>query len=387
VKWLGIIFKSMGRARLRTLLILGTMTFGVLVVAILQSMLTTLDSVANNPNSSNRAVVRHKSGLAQLLPASYIEYLKQQPEIESICRLQWFGGFYQDPKNFFANFASDPETLFTIFREEFGTSGITEEQIKSYQRDRNGCIVGETLANKFGWKVGDTIPLTGTIFPISPRLTIRVIFKSPKTSDENVLHFHFKLLEEGIPRLKGRVGSYWLRVKSPDDIPRLSERVDRNFANSAAETLTESENAFNLSFVKMLGNLNVLLQGISAVVLVALMFVAFSTMAMAIRERTTEISVLRALGFTEGRVLSLVLAEGMVLSGLGGALGLGLTWFVAFGVRAAMGDIFPWFQDFALAPRTILICGGGAVLVGLLSSFLPAYQAVRRPIVEGLRTL
>jgi putative ABC transport system permease protein len=110
-------------------------------------------------------------------------------------------------------------------------------------------------------------------------------------------------------------------------------------------------------------------------------------MAMAIRERTTEISVLRALGFTEGRVLSLVLAEGMVLSGLGGALGLGLTWFVAFGVRAAMGDIFPWFQDFALAPRTILICGGGAVLVGLLSSFLPAYQAVRRPIVEGLRTL
>jgi putative ABC transport system permease protein len=387
VKWLGFVLKSMRRSRLRTLLILGTMTFGVLVVALLLSLLTTLDSVANNPNSTNRVVVRHKSGLTQVLPRSYEAYLKQQPEVEALCGLQWFGGFYQDPRNFFANFASDEETLFTVFREEFGTSGITEEQLKEYLRDGTGCIVGKSLADKFGWKVGDTIPLTGTIFPISPRLTIRVIFRSPKPSDENVLHFHMKVLEEGVPRMKGRVGTFFVRTRNPDDIPRLIERVDRNFANSAAETLSETENSFNLSFVKMLGNINVLLQGISLVVLVALVFVSFSTMAMAIRERTTEISVFRALGFSSGRVMGLVILEGLVLTGGGGALGLGLTWLLAALLRPVMGAVFPFFQDFDVHLSTMAVCMGGALAVGLVSTFMPAYEAVRKPITEGLKTL
>lgn len=387
MKWLAFVLKSMRRSKLRTLLILGTMTFGVLVVALLLSLLTTLDSVANNPNSTNRIVVRHKSGLTQVLPRSYEAYLKQQPEVETVCGLQWFGGFYQDPGNFFANFASDEETLFQVFREEFGASGITEEQLKEYIRDGSGCIVGKALADKFGWKVGDTVPLTGTIFPISPRLTIRVIFRSPKPSDENVLHFHTKLLEEGVPRMKGRVGTYFVRTKSPDDIPRLIERVDRNFANSASETLSETENSFNLSFVKMLGNISVLLQGISLVVLVALIFVAFSTMAMAIRERTTEISVFRALGFTAQRVMGLVILEGLVLTGAGGALGLGLTWLLAAVLRPVMGSVFPFFQDFDVHAGTMLVCMGGALAVGLLSTFMPAYEAVRKPITEGLKTL
>lgn len=387
MRWVAFVLKSMRRSKLRTLLILGTMTFGVLVVALLLSLLTTLDSVANNPNSSNRIVVRHKSGLTQVLPRSVEAYLRQQPEVESVCGVQWFGGFYQDPRNFFANFASDEATLFQVFREEFGTSGITEEQLKSYLRDGTGCIVGQALADKFGWKVGDVVPLTGTIFPISPRLTIRLIYKSPKVSDENVLHFHMKVLEEGVPRMKGRLGSYFVRTKNPDDIPRLCERIDRNFANSAAETLSETENAFNLSFVKMLGNISGLLRGISLVVLVALVFVAFSTMAMAIRERTTEISVLRALGFTEARVMLLVVLEGLVLTGVGGALGLTLTWLLGQGLRGTLGAVFPFFQDFAVEGATMALCLGGALGVGLVSTFFPAYEAVRKPITEGLKTL
>ena len=387
MKFLGLIWKSMTRSWLRTLLVLGTVAISVFLITVLQSLLTTLDSLSNNPNSSNRLVVRHKSGLTQVLPRSYEAFLKQQPEVETVCGLQWFGGYYKDPANFFANFASDEATLFQVFREEFGAAGVTEAQLKEYLRDGTGCIVGETLAKKNGWKVGDVVPLTGTIFPISPRLTIRLIFKAQKPSDENVLHFHYKVLEEGVPRMYGRVGTFWVRLKHPDDIPKLIERVDRHFANSAAETLTETENAFNLSFVKMLGNIGAIIQGISVAVLVAVLIVTAGTMAMVIRERTTEIAVFRAMGFRTGQVLTLQLAEGALLVSLGGLMGTGLAMLVAGAVRGVMGTVMPFFADFAVAPRTMLLCMGTGLAVGLLSTFIPAYAATRKPITEGLKTL
>jgi len=183
MRWLALIWKSLMRSKRRTLLIVGSLILSVFTVAVLQSLLTTLNSVTNNPNSSNRVVVRHKSGLTQMLPRSYEAYLRQQSEVETVCAVQWFGGYYQDPRNFFANFASDETMIFQTFREEFGVANITEAQIKDYLRDGAGCIVGESLAKKNGWKVGDVVPLTGTIFPINPRLTIRIIYKSPKPSD------------------------------------------------------------------------------------------------------------------------------------------------------------------------------------------------------------
>jgi putative ABC transport system permease protein len=377
----------MTRSWVRTLLVLGTVAMSVFLITVLQSLLTTLDSVSNNPNSSNRVVVRHKSGLTQVLPRSYETFLRQQPEVEAVCGLQWFGGYYKDPANFFANFASDEETLFQIFREEFGAAGLTEAQLKDYLRDGTGCIVGESLAKKNGWKVGDVIPLTGTIFPISPRLTIRLIFKSDKPSNENVVHFHYKLLEEGVPRMKGRVGTFFVRLKRPEDIPKIIERVDRHFANSAAETLTETENAFNLSFVKMLGNISAIIQGISVAVLVAVLIVTAGTMAMVIRERGTEIAVFRAMGFRTGQVMALQLAEGALLVSLGGLLGTMLAVLVAGAVRGVMGSVMPFFADFSVAPRTMLLCMGTGLAVGLLSTFIPAYAATRKPITEGLKTL
>ncbi len=387
MKFLGLIWKSMTRSWLRTLLVLGTVAVSVFLITVLQSLLTTLDAMSNNPNSSNRLVVRHKSGLTQVLPRSYEAYLKQQPEVENICALQWFGGYYKDPSNFFANFASDEETLFQIFREEFGAAGVTEAQLKEYTRDGTGCIVGAELARKNGWKVGDVVPLTGTIFPINPRLTIRLIFKAKKPSDENVLHFHYKLLEEGVPRMKGRVGTFWLRLKRPEDIPKLIERIDRHYTNSASETLSETENAFNLSFVKMLGNISAIIQGISVAVLVAVLIVTAGTMAMVIRERTTEIAVFRAMGFRTGQVLAIQLAEGALLVTLGGLIGTLMAVMVAGAVRGVMGNVMPFFADFSVAPRTILLCMGTGLAVGVLSTFIPAYAATRKPITEGLKTL
>lgn len=385
MRWLALIWKSLMRSKRRTLLIVGSLVLSVFTVAVLQSLLTTLDAATNNPNSSNRLVVRHKSGLTQMLPRSYEAYLRQQPEVETVCALQWFGGYYQDPRNFFANFASDETTLFRTFREEFGLSGITEAQIKDYLKDGAGCIVGESLARKNGWKVGDVVPLTGTIFPINPRLTIRLIYKSPKPSDENVLHFHYKVLEEGVPRMKGLVGSFWVRTHRPEDTPRLIERVDRHYANSAYETLTETENAFNLSFVKMLGNIAAIIQGITAAVVVAILIVTGNTMATAIRERTMEIAVFRAMGFPAGRVLALLMSEGVLLVGVGGLLGVLLANLAAGAVRGSLGEAMPFFADFAILPATVLACMAGALAVGLLATFIPAYAATRRPITEGLK--
>lgn len=387
MRWLGLIWKSLMRSKRRTLLIVGSLVLSVFTVAILQSLLTTLDSMTNNPNSSNRLVVRHKSGLTQMLPKSYEAYLKQQPEVETVCVLQWFGGYYQDPRNFFANFASDETTLFNVFREEFGLSGVTEAQLKEYLRDGTGCIVGESLAKKNGWKVGDTVPLTGTIFPINPRLTIRLIFKSPKPSDENVLHFHYKVLEEGVPRMKGLTGSFWVRTHRPEDIPKVIERVDRHYANSAYETLSETENAFNLSFVKMLGNIGAIIQGITAVVVVAILIVTGNTMSTAIRERTTEVAVFRAMGFPASRVLLLLLAEGVLLVAAGSLIGLWLANATAGVIRGVLGSANPFFTDFAILPRTIGMCLGGALAVGALSTLIPAYAATRRPITEGLKAI
>ncbi|MDE3244558.1 MAG: FtsX-like permease family protein [Acidobacteriota bacterium] len=387
MKYLRFILKSLMRSKRRTLLILSTITLSVFLVTVLQSLLTTLDAISNNPTSSNRLVVRAKSGLAQVLPMSYLTYLKEQPEVESATYLQWFGGTYKDPSNFFANFAADETTLFQVFREEFGTSGVTEAQIQEFVRDGSGCIVGKALADKFGWKVGDVVPLQGTIFPISPRLTIRVVFKATKPSQENALYFHYKVLAEGVPRMKGSVGTFFLRVHQADEIPRLSVRIDNHYANSASETLSETENAFNLSFVKMLGNITAMIQGITAAVLVAILIVTAGTMSIAIRERTTEIAVLRAMGFRTGLVLSLLLGEGLILVGGGGVLGVGLAGLAAGGIRKGMGATVPFLEDFALLPSTMLLCFGITLLVGLLSTFIPAYQATRRPIVEGLRSI
>lgn len=387
MKFIWLILKSLTRSKRRTILILSTITLSVFLVTVLQSLLTTLNAVSNNPNSSNRLVVRHKSGLTQMLPMSYLPYLKQQPEVESATYLQWFGGQYKDPKNFFANFASDETTLFQVFKEEFGTAGVTEEQIKEYQRDGSGCIVGQALADKFGWKVGDVIPLQGTIFPISPRLTVKIVFKGQKPSQENVLHFHYKLLEESVPRIKGRVGTFFLRVRSADEIPRLSARIDNHYGNSAFETLSETENAFNLSFVKMLGNISAIIQGITAAVLVAILIVTAGTMSIAIRERTTEIAVLRAMGFRTGLVLGLLLGEGLILVGAGGIFGVGLASLAASGIRASLGSSVPFLEDFSLTPGTMLLCFGVTLGVGLLSTFIPAYQATRRPITDGLRSI
>jgi putative ABC transport system permease protein len=272
-----------------------------------------------------------------------------------------------------------------IFKEEI--VDYSETQFREFLRDRNGALVGKALADKFGWKVGDVISLKSEIFPLTVRLTVRCIFKSRRPSDELALHFNYKLLEEGVFYMKGRTGNFFVRVRHPDDVPKLIERIDRHFRDAVDPTLSETENAFQLAFLKMMGNYTAIIEMITVAVLVAILIVTANTMAMAIRERTTEISVFRAIGFRMTQILLLLLGEGILLSVLGGLSGLGLAWVMAGVVRNVAGTFLPYLQNFSIDAGTAALCFEVTLGVGLLSTFIPAYRAARRPIVDGLRSL
>lgn len=382
---LRLIPRSFLRSRRRTVLTILSISVSVALVAILQSVLATLDAFANNPNASNRIVVRHKVSVTNLLPLRDGDWIRQQPEVEAVMGLQWFQGVYLDRRNFFPNFASEAEYVPTIFKEEI--VDYPEAAYRDFLRDRNGALVGKALADKFGWKVGDVISLQSDLFPLTVRLTIRCIFRSKRPSDEMGLHFHYQLLEEGVFFLKGRVGTFFVRARRPEDVPRLIERIDRHFRDSVDPTYSETENAFQLEFLRMIGNYTAIIEVITGAVLVAILIITANTMAMATRERTTEISVLRALGFRTAQILVLLVGEGILLSLLGGALGLGFASLAAGAIRGTAGTFLPYLQNFSLDGGTLAFCLGATVGVGLLSSLVPAYRAATRPIVEGLRSL
>jgi putative ABC transport system permease protein len=387
VKFLTLVLRSLFRSRRRTLLTVLSLAVSVFLIALLQSLLGTMDSLTTSQGSGTRFVVQDKASFTNVIPLSYANYLRQQPEIEQFTAFQWFGGEYKDPKNFFANFAVDPETYLEVYREEANLPSIPVEQVRDFQRDGNGCVVGQALADRFGWKVGDVVPLRSPIFNITLRLNIRIVFTGKRKSDEMFLAFHIKQLQEAVPWMKGRVGAFTVRAKNASDIPRLCERIDRQFANSAQETLSITENAFNLNMMKMLGDYSTMVHSISAAVLVAILIVTANTMAMAIRERTTQISTMRAVGFRSGQILSLLMAEGLLLSLMGSGLGILLAMAAASGAAKVAGELLPWMADFIITPETLLLCVLLTLALGLLSTFVPAYRASRRPITEGLRAL
>ncbi len=387
MKYASLVFRSLFRHRLRTLLTLSFLALSVFLVALMQGFLGTLDALTTSSASGSRLVVQDKASFTNVIPESYGNFLRAQPEIEAVTQFQWFGGEYKDPKNFFANFAVQKDTYLQVYREEAGVDLLPPEGVRDFLQDGNGCIVGKSLADKYGWKVGDVVPLRSPIFNLSVRLNVRAIFQGKRQSDEQALVFGLKQIQEAVPWMKGRVGSFVVRVKSSQDIPKLCERIDRNFANASPETLSMSENAFNLNMMKMFGDFGTMLHSITSAVLVAILLVTASTMAMTIRERSTQIAVLRALGFTAGKVMGLLLAEGLLLALMGGLLGLGLAVLAAKVTAGLASAILPWMADFYIPPDTLLLCLVGTLAMGLLSTFVPAYQATRKPIVEALRAL
>jgi len=337
VKFLRLIATNLKRSKRRTFLTVSSIAVALFLFCTLRTVLTSFDASLRTADAS-RLVVRHAASLIFPLPLSYRGRLAQLPEVTGVTWANWFNGVYQDPKNFFAQFAVDAPTFFALYPE----CVIPPAGLAAFESERTACIVGRKLAKKYGWKVGDRIPLEGTIYPGRWEFTLRAIYTG-KTEDvdENTMFFRWDYLNESLPEgRRDQVGIYYLRLRSPDLAARVSRAVDGMFENSNAPTRTETEKAFQLGFISMLGNVRLLLFLIGSAIVFAIMLVTVNTMMMTFRERTSEVGVLKTIGFSDTMVLNLVAGEAMLVALLGGVIGCGLAVLVSLDdVAAAMGRL------------------------------------------------
>lgn len=379
MKFLGLIGAHLRRSKRRTFLTVSSIALALFLFCTLRTVMTSLDA-GIRASDDTRLVVRHAASLVFPLPLAYRSRLEQVPGVTRVGYGNWFGGYYQDPKNQFTQFAVDGPSLFDLYPEVL----IDPAQREAFLAEQTACIAGRTLADKYGWKLGDVIPITGTIFPGEWRLTLRGIYRaSTPDADENAIFFHWKYVNESLPAgRKDLVGIYWLKVASPGDAPRVSAAVDAIYENSPQPTKTETEKAFQAGFIQMMGNVSFLLTILGSAIVFAILLVTLNTMMMAARERTTEIAILKTLGFTDGLVLRIVAAEALIVSLAGGVLGCGLAFLIFRRLDFTAGGMFP---NFRVLPETV---GWGLLLalgMGLASGFVPALTAARLPIASALR--
>lgn len=377
-----LLVRNLSRNRRRTLLTISSVAVSLFLVATLRTILTELHNPPETPDSALRLITRHRVSLFNSLPRAHHDRIARVEGVEALMGSFWFGGIYKDPANFFANFAADPAELFEVHPD----MRIDSRHREAFVADRTGCVVGDRLARRFGWRHGDTVPLTGSLWPVDVELTIRGIYAEGPDQGSS-LYFHWEYFNELLKARWGEwdnVGAFTIRVRSPELVGPVADAIDTLFANSAFPTRTESEKAFILGFVSMLGDVQTFITGIVAVVVFAIVLVAANTMAMSIRERAREIGVLKAIGFRRGQVLRLLVGESLTLSVAGaliGSVGARLVFS-----RADMSAISGGFlQRFLVTGETLSVCVGIGVLVGLIAAGLPAWQAARRPVVDALR--
>ncbi len=368
------------RNKRRSLLTMFSISFSLLLLTLMISIWRAfyIDQVA--PEASRRLIIRDRVSLAFFLPAFYRDKIRHAQGVTAVVPMTWFEGRYIDdrPEHFFARLATDPEEYLKVASDKI----TPPEQVKAWQQDRAGALVDVTLANKYGWKIGDRVHLKGTIFPADLDLTIRAIYH--RDPPQNALYFNAKYLEESVSWFKGQAGWYAAQVDSADDVAAASKEIDDMFRNSPLQTKTESEKAFQLGFVASLGNVKAFILGICGAVAFTIMLVSANTMAMSVRSRTREVAVLKTLGFTRGRVLSIFVSESVALALAGGVLGI----VVAIPLIAALTHRFIGLGipfDMRVNPPTALLSLAVAVTLGIVSGYLPAYRASRMNIVEGLR--
>ena len=328
---------------------------------------------------ADRLVIINKTAIIQPLPLAYRDRLLRIPGVKEVTHFNWFGGVYQDPKNFFGQFVIDPEHQ----RQMFPEFKVPEDQWQNFVKDRTGAIAGAATAKRFGWKVGDRIPIQGTFLPGTWEFTLDGIYHADRSgSDETQFWFQWDYFEEKVPdRYKGMAGWYYVKVANPDDSAKVAKAIDNEFANSAYETRTDTEKAFAAGWVKQFGNIEFLIMVIGTVVFFTLLLITGNTMAIAVRERTAELAVLKAVGFSDRFVLLFVLAESIVIAVVGGAIGLGLAKLLTLGGDPTGG----FLQIFAMPARVVPWGLGAAITVGIASGILPAIGALRLRGVDALR--
>jgi putative ABC transport system permease protein len=382
-----LIFRNCFRNRRRSILTVISIAASLCLLGMLLTIYNTFFFTEATPDQALRLITRNRVSLANPLPLSYQQQIKQTPGVKEVMINQWFGGVYKDsrdPANFFARFAVEADKFATI-NPEFK---LPESERQAFVNDRTGCIVGRKTAVRHNLKPGDRVTLTGDIFPVTLELTVRGVYDG--TIDNESLFFHYKYLNESLAATAGFrdvVGTYLIRMERAEDANAISKAIDDKYRNSTAQTKTETEQAFGLSFLAFLGNVKLILLSICAAVTFTILLVSGNTMAMAVRERVREVGVLKTLGFTNGIVLWLMVCEAIVISLIGGVIGLALTrgLILLLSLMPASVTFFTDFSQVSVRPSVIIICLLVAGMIGFISSIVPALGASRRSIVEALK--
>jgi putative ABC transport system permease protein len=370
--------KSAFRNKRRSLLTVASIAFSLLLLCIMLCVWRSFYIDKGAPDSALRIMTRHKVSLTNFLPIYYRNKIRTIPGVVHVVPMTWFGGIYKDqkPENYFAQFATDPDEYFDVAADKV----MPSDQLAAWKRDRTGCVVDADLAKKHNWKIGDHIILQGTIFEGNLDLTLRGIYTiDPPQSN---LYFNAKYLEESVAWFKDTAGFYFTRVDTPEHMPPTARAIDDMFHAAPFPTKSESEQAFKLDFIAMLGSVKAFILSICGAVLFTTLLVCANTMAMSIRERTREVAVLRTLGFTRGNILKLLLSESITISLIGGLLGVALaTGAILFMAQPGIGLPVSMRMTAATALVVMLV----AALVGVVSGLIPSYRASNLGIVDALR--
>lgn len=382
MRLLTYIWRNITRNKIRSLLTILSVGFSLALMTVLYGFMASQETWKNGASLANRIVIMNVQGFSGKVPISMVDDVRSMEGVCAAVPYAWFGGTLQEENMPFAQFATDAEQVFEVWPE----MTIPKDQLEAFKSNRQGCVVDSRIAEKRGWKIGQRIPLKGTFYPVDLDLELVGIFDAPKNTDS--LWFQWKYLDESLRALKsdaaGNSGTIFARVLNSPDIPGVIAAVDDRFASSETPTRSQTEAAFAQMFVDMLGNVQVMIRWIGLLVVLCLSLVAANSMAMAMRERVTEIAVLKAIGFSRRRVLVMVLGEAFLVSFLGGLLGVVMGCGLLHMMHLALPQQFP-FTIIEMMGPWILYGFGVAAAIGIISGVVPAIQAAQLSVINGLR--
>jgi len=381
VKFSRLVLANLFRKKVRLILTIGSFAIALVLFTFL-AVVKSAFSRGTELAGADRLVVINRTGLIQTIPLAYRDKILRIPGVKAVTHNNWFGGVYQDEKNFFPQFVIDPENQRQVMTE----MRVPDDQWATFLNDRQGAVAGAALAKRFGWKVGDRIPVKNALYGPTKTWEFNLdgIYKNDHVGgDESQFWLQWNYFYENVPAtIKGQIGWYVVKLDSPDDSVRVAKAIDTSFANSSTETKTETESAFQAGFAKQLGNIEFLILSIGGVVFFTLLLVTGNTMAISVRERVGELAVLKAIGFSDRFVLFIVLAESLVIALIGGLIGLGLAILAIPVVGATLNGLLP---PLLLSVAVLSFGLTLAVLVGLASGLLPGIGAMRLRVVDALR--
>ena len=379
IRYLPLIFKNALRSRRRSILTICSVAASLCLLGVLMAIYHAFYFGQATPAQALRLVARNRISLATVMPISYRQKIQQVPGVREVMVMQWFGGVYKDSKNVFARFAIEPSRLFTLYPEYI----TSEEEKKAFIRERSACMIGRAIADKYNIKLGDRMTLTGDIFPVTMEFTVRAIYDSADNNE--TMYFNLDYLFESLSaRRRDFAGTFVILADNPNSVSGIAKAVDDTYRNATIQTRTETEQAFQLGFISFLGNVKVFLLSICGAVTFTILLVSANTMAMSVRERVREVGVLKTLGFTNVSILGIILGEAAFLSLIGGVIGCILASGLTYLVRQAPAFIMQ-LKTLNLEPSVAALILLVGVIIGVASSFIPAWNASRTPILDSLR--